>query len=110
VENVHKIFNEDRRNTITEIAGRLGLSYGTYQPKTSGTMAEPGLDVLHHDNAPAHSALSVQRFLAAKNMTVVPHPPNSPGFAPCDFFLFPRMKSKLKGRRFQMSLKFRNNR
>jgi hypothetical protein len=24
--------------------------------------------------------------------------------------LFPRMKSKLKGRRFQMSLKFRNNR
>jgi vacuolar-type H+-ATPase catalytic subunit A/Vma1 len=31
MENVHKIVNEDRRNTITEIAGKLGLSYGTWQ-------------------------------------------------------------------------------
>jgi hypothetical protein len=31
VENVRKMFNEDRRNTITEIAGRLGLWYGTWQ-------------------------------------------------------------------------------
>jgi hypothetical protein len=30
-ENVRKIVNEDRRNTITEISGRLGLSYGTWQ-------------------------------------------------------------------------------
>jgi hypothetical protein len=57
--------------------------------------------LLHHDNAPAHTASSMQRFLAAKNMAVVPHPPNSPDLATCDFFLFPRMKSKLKGRRFQ---------
>jgi hypothetical protein len=42
-ENVRKIVNEDRRNTTTKIAGRLGVSYGTCQPKTSGTMAEPGL-------------------------------------------------------------------
>jgi transposase len=57
--------------------------------------------LLHSDNAQAHTALSVQRFLAAKNMAVVPHPPYSPDLAPCDFFLFPRMKSKLNGRRFQ---------
>jgi hypothetical protein len=31
VENVRKIVNEGRRNTITEIAGRLGLWYGTWQ-------------------------------------------------------------------------------
>jgi hypothetical protein len=43
----------------------------------------------------------VQQFLAAKNMAVVPHPPYSPDLAPCDFFLFPRMKSNLKERRFQ---------
>jgi transposase len=57
--------------------------------------------LLHHDNAPAHTALSVQRFLAAKNMAMVPHPPYSPDLAPCDFSLFPRMKLKLKYRRFQ---------
>jgi hypothetical protein len=43
----------------------------------------------------------MQRFLAAKNMAVVPHPPYLTDLVPCDFFSFPRMKSKLKGRRFQ---------
>jgi hypothetical protein len=33
-------------------------------------------------------------------MAVIPHPPYSPDFAPCDFFLFTEMKLKLKGRRF----------
>jgi hypothetical protein len=33
-------------------------------------------------------------------MAVIPHPPYSPDLAPCDFFLFPKMKFKLKGRRF----------
>jgi transposase len=56
--------------------------------------------VLHHDNAPAHTALAVQHFLASKNMTVISHPHYSPDLAPCDFFLFPKMKIKLKGRRF----------
>jgi hypothetical protein len=43
----------------------------------------------------------VQRFLAAKNMAVVPHSFCSPDLAPCSFFLFPRMKSKPKGHRVQ---------
>jgi hypothetical protein len=32
-------------------------------------------------------------------MAVIPHPPYSPDFAPCDFFLFPKMKLKLKRHR-----------
>jgi len=31
---------------------------------------------------------------------VVPHPPYSPDLAPCDFFLFPKLKLRMKGRRF----------
>ena len=34
-------------------------------------------------------------------MTVVPQPPYSPDLAPADFFLFPKLKSALKGRRFE---------
>jgi len=34
-------------------------------------------------------------------MTVVPHPPYSHDLAPSYFFLFPKLKMKLKGRRFQ---------
>jgi len=33
---------------------------------------------LHHDNAPAHTALSVQQFLAKNNITIIPHPPFHP--------------------------------
>ena len=42
--------------------------------------------VLYHDNAPAHTALSIQEFLAKKNIPVLPHPPYSPDLAPCDFY------------------------
>jgi len=56
--------------------------------------------VLHHDNAPAHTWLSVREFLAKKNIPVLPHPPYSPDLAPCDFYLFPKLKLKLKGHHF----------
>jgi hypothetical protein len=34
-------------------------------------------------------------------MVIVPHAPYSPDLAPCDFALFPKLKMKLKGRRFE---------
>ena len=55
---------------------------------------------LHHDNAPAHKALSMKQFLPKNSMTQLLHPPYSPDLAPCDFFLFPRMKKVLKGKSF----------
>jgi transposase len=60
--------------------------------------------VLHHDNVPAHTSLVVRQFLASKNMTGIPHPPYSPVLTPCDFFLFPKMKFRLKGYRLQKTL------
>ena len=55
---------------------------------------------LHQDNAPAHNALSVKQFLANKNIPVLEHQPYSPELAPCDFCLFPKIKSVLKGTHF----------
>jgi histone-lysine N-methyltransferase SETMAR len=60
-----------------------------------------GTRLLHHDNAPCYAALSVREFLAKHSIPVVPHPPFLPDLAPCDFFLFSRLKSTLKGKRFQ---------
>jgi len=34
--------------------------------------------ILHHDKAPAHTALSVREFLATKQTTVLEHPAYSP--------------------------------
>jgi len=39
--------------------------------------------IFHHDNAPAHMALSVREFLATKQITVLEHPASSP---PVTFF------------------------
>ena len=53
-----------------------------------------------HDNATAHTALSILQFLAERNIATLEHPPYSPDLAPCDFFLFPKIKSVLKGNPF----------
>jgi hypothetical protein len=34
-------------------------------------------------------------------MVIIPHPPYSRNLAPCDFALFPKLKMKLKERRFE---------
>jgi len=53
-----------------------------------------------HDNAPAHRPFLAKDFLAKNNVTTLEHPPYSPDLAAVDFYLFPRLKSALKGRRF----------
>jgi transposase len=45
-------------------------------------------------------SLKTTEFVTNNNMAIVPHPPYSPDFAPCDFALFSKLKMKLKGRRF----------
>ncbi|UYV61783.1 hypothetical protein LAZ67_1006524 [Cordylochernes scorpioides] len=56
--------------------------------------------LLHHDNAPAHTSLLVRDLLAKNNTLMMPQPPYSPDLAPCDFFLFPKLKKPMKGRRY----------
>jgi histone-lysine N-methyltransferase SETMAR len=57
----------------------------------------PGTWILHN-NKPCHAALTVTEFLAKDSIPVVPHPLYSPDLAPCDFFLFPWLKSNLTGK------------
>jgi hypothetical protein len=56
--------------------------------------------LLHH-NTPAHTSLKSKEFVTNNNMVIVPHPAYSPYLAPCDFTLIPKLKMKLKGRRFE---------
>jgi len=52
--------------------------------------------ILHHENAPAHTALSVREFLVTKQITVLEHPAYSPDLAPSDFFLFLNDKGNIE--------------
>ena len=56
--------------------------------------------LLHHDNAPAHSSNLVQQFLAKHKIVQLRQPPYSPDIAPCDFWMYPKLKMALKGKRF----------
>jgi transposase len=65
--------------------------------------------ILHHDNAPAHTALSVRDFSATKQITLLERPAYSPDLAPSDFFLFPKLKEILKKRSVDDIDDIRNN-
>ena len=56
---------------------------------------------LHHDNAPAHSAHVIKGCLAKNSMALARQPPYSSDLTPCDFWLFPKLKITLEGKRFQ---------
>ncbi|UYV80336.1 hypothetical protein LAZ67_18002486 [Cordylochernes scorpioides] len=56
--------------------------------------------ILHVGNARPHTAHVVLQFLAKHSTIQIPHPPYSPDLAPNDFFLYPKLKINLKGRKF----------
>jgi len=60
-------------------------------------------------NAPSHTSLVVQQFLAEKSIPVITQPPYSPHLAPSDFWLFPTLKMGLKGTRFATTEDIKSN-
>ena len=53
------------------------------------------------NNMPTHASHLVQSLLAKHQITQVTQPPYSPDLVPYNFWLFPKLKSPLKGKRFQ---------
>jgi hypothetical protein len=49
-----------------------------------------------HDGSERGTASVHQKFQAKHKMALIPHPQYSPDLVPCDFFLVPKMKLKLK--------------
>ena len=46
----------------------------------------------HQDNAPVHNSILVTEYLSKMGITTVPQPPYSPDLAPCDIWLFPKLR------------------
>ena len=63
---------------------------------------------LHCNNAPAHVSQPVQLFCETSHHPGVAAPYN-PDLVPCDFCFFPKLKSPLKGRRFQTIIELQEN-
>jgi len=65
----------------------------------------PGLQkkkiiIFHQDNAPAHKSVLAMGKLRDLQYELLEHPPCSPDVAPSNFYLFPKLKLFLAGRRF----------
>ena len=58
--------------------------------------------ILLDDNAPAHKARITKEFHQQVCTDRGAHPPYSPDLAPSDFFLFPKLKSKIRGQHYAM--------
>jgi hypothetical protein len=75
-----------------EILKRLHEAVSKRRPEL-----RPNNWILHHNNAPANKALSVKQFVAQKSIIELEHLFYYPHLAPSDLWLFPKIKSALKG-------------
>lgn len=57
---------------------------------------------IHHDNAPVHSSYLICNFLTKHSIILVRQAPYSFDIAPCDIWLFSKLKMPLKGTRFHI--------
>ncbi|GBN25257.1 Mariner Mos1 transposase [Araneus ventricosus] len=83
-------------STYVEILKRLLQRIKRVRPQ----YAKQGDWTLLHDNARLHTTFLLQKFLTKRRVLSLNHPPYSPDLSPTDFFLFPKLKSALKGQRF----------
>ncbi|PNF41831.1 hypothetical protein B7P43_G16624, partial [Cryptotermes secundus] len=104
---VRQLIPCDRRMTITELEHEVGTVTGHFYVQRLRNAVRrmrrdkwQGQRFLHHDNAPSHTLLVVQQFLAEKNIPVITQPPYSPDLTPSDFWLFPTLKMGIKGTHF----------
>ncbi len=82
--------------TFRQIFTRFDIACQNRRPR--GTAQ--GCRFIHMDNASSHTAHLTRVHMANLGWTVLPHPPYSPDLAPNDFWLYPRVKKGLRGRRF----------
>ena len=55
----------------------------------------------YQDNTPVHNSILVTDYLTKMGINTAPQAPYSAEVAPCDFWLFPKLKEKLRGCRYE---------
>jgi len=96
---IRNVFHQDKwwmENSIAMFWGNLGHKIWHKHPAKWHYNSW----AMHHDNTPAHTSLTVRQFSASTEMTVILHPPYLQDLATCNFFLFLKMKLKLKAQRY----------
>ena len=95
-----------------EPASNFALSLNIPPQKLFGWFSRPQLWAtgdwqLHHGKVPTPASRLLQSVLVKHQITRVTQPHYSPDVVPCDFWLFPKLKSPLEGRDFRPLMRFR---
>jgi hypothetical protein len=102
VARVKAVLDTDRRLSVRLIAEEVGLPNRTSTESLRKIctwekfVRNWSRRICPMNKRTCHTSFAVREFLARHNITTLPHPPYSPDLAPCDFFLFPKLKSHLK--------------
>ena len=64
---------------------------------------------IHHNKASAHASRLMQSFFEKHQITQVIQPSYSPDLAPRNFWLFPKLKSTMKEKKFQTISEIQEN-
>ena len=100
VEKVREIIAIDANFTVRILGEELNLSYCTIYTILSevlGKKKDFARFVPHQLNAPPHKTKKVNEFLMKKQICVMDYLPYSPDLSPCDYFLFQKLKTAMKG-------------
>ena len=100
VEKVREIIAIDANFTMRMLAEELNLSYCTIYTILTEDLGKRKVFarfVPHQLNAPPHKTKKVNEFLMEKQICVLDYPLYSPDILPCDYFLFPKLKTAMKG-------------
>ena len=108
VEKVLAVIHHNHRPTVGEVAEEVGIYKSSCHLILTNKlqMRCVATKFMLHLLTDAHP---IRGFLTKHETTVVPLPPYSPDLAPADFFLFPKLKSSLKVRRFQTAEEIEEN-
>ena len=103
---INDFMNRDRRVSIERLSAQSNVSVGAVHiirkrfRRKRPELFESDQWHFHQDNAPCHNSILVTDYLTQMGIKTVPHPPYSPDLAPCDFWLFPKLKENLRGNRY----------
>ena len=100
MEKVRKIISIDANFTTRMLAEELNTSKNTIWRILTENLDKRKVCapfVPHQLYAPPHKTKKVNEFLMKKRISLIIHPPYSPDLPPHDYFLFPKLKTKMKG-------------
>ena len=97
IERVRLAIKGDRRLTVRELENDLGI------PKTTVW------EILNKFLGITRVCAVCEQFLSKHSIALLRQPPYSRDIAPCDFWLFPKLKKPLKGQQFYHKTTVENN-